>query len=930
MDILMPASGYQGSDHPSVDLRPVDLGIFKGEGSNWVGGAILKEAEIFDAVRSFRQTVVFSDEAFMAMLELFLPQTNTFVVTNGEIGFSLKELSAITGLPILGNLYEEFMPIDSVLEEQSEEFRLLYFQLVAFYDFLKEKEGSKVRCSSWRSGSLLSSNFFDSGESSESTTQEARSKNLDLKKISAMRENLKELFASTSAIHSDIALQRDLAVYLTYWLGEAVLAGGDGMHIRPHYIFSACQMTFGEWLTLVPALYSYLCTELQAAAFLVRLGLPMNRVFSAHIFYSWYVYHCPSFHRLGSTHDDHPFMIRLARGKPVSESLLSARLRIRRFWDVEMGQSLVKLSPGLWKKAFDFGVSRDSTKAGSGRHYSLTNAKKMWLFNIRVGTMVYRRHLFVDIQPYVPSHFAMQLGISQGVVGEPSSNVKRFGGLQDGRNAWAFYSAEDTTAMISYPELSTFRTAGFTKWFVESLSVCRRLSKKELYVKQFSGKSLGKSDGVHGEEVLALLSGEKHRTGFLEDQYVIRSGAAQEIPGEVLEQLAEEEAEVAAWIQAERAKASMESTGKGRPSGEDSGERPNFDGGAGTSSNSSRRSKRRRGQRRSQRRHENSPDLEIPSTIVKEASRDDDEPPEKRSREEETIDDEDDGLMMPEVPADEAVTDSIVASEEEPRDSEVDPESPPGCEVIEEVPLSFSEPEQGVSAIDPGVGAFSTSFDEAEVSPHVDIPSLAAPIRRSFLITLLTVPDMGSQPTEHGESSYEPSRQFARKVLKRVLSSWVETLSFGHLEAGFGMVKHVQDILTNSEELGLDITDAKAFVDEVITICNKWNETKSFPNDDFFNEMFLKPSSEVKSELNEILWTRKQLVRERNVTKLAIIELTQDRHRLNREVIEARQRLELLEEQAVAKWAATLKACDRERTLIRQVEEVESNLRRKT
>ena len=39
---------------------------------------------------------------------------------------------------------------------------------------------------------------------------------------------------------------------------------------------------------------------------------------------------------------------------------------------------------------------------------------------------------------------------------------------------------------------------------------------------------------------------------------------------------------------------------------------------------------------------------------------------------------EDNDLMMPEVPADEAVTDPIVASGEEPRDSEVDPESPPG------------------------------------------------------------------------------------------------------------------------------------------------------------------------------------------------------------------------------------------------------------
>ena len=87
--------------------------------------------------------------------------------------------------------------------------------------------------------------------------------------------------------------------------------------------------------------------------------------------------------------------------------------------------------------------------------------------------------------------------------------VKRFGGLQDGRNAWAFYSAEDTTAMISYHVLSTFRTAGFTKWFAESFIAYQGLSKKELDVKLSSGKGIGKSDGVRQEEVWAFLSGEK-------------------------------------------------------------------------------------------------------------------------------------------------------------------------------------------------------------------------------------------------------------------------------------------------------------------------------------------------------------------------------------------------------------------------------------
>lgn len=41
----------------------------------------------------------------MAMVESFLPYTNTFIVTNGEIDFTLNEPSAITGLLILGELY---------------------------------------------------------------------------------------------------------------------------------------------------------------------------------------------------------------------------------------------------------------------------------------------------------------------------------------------------------------------------------------------------------------------------------------------------------------------------------------------------------------------------------------------------------------------------------------------------------------------------------------------------------------------------------------------------------------------------------------------------------------------------------------------------------------------------------------------------------
>ena len=86
----------------------------------------------------------------------------------------------------------------------------------------------------------------------------------------------------------------------------------------------------------------------------------------------------------------------------------------------------------------------------------------------------------------------------------------------------------------------------------------------------------------------------------------------------------------------------------------------------------------------------------------------------------------------------------------------------------------------------------------------------------------------------------------------------------------------------------MDITGAKDFVDEIITLGNKWFETKSFPNGDFFGEMFLKPSTEAKSAMDKILRTRKQFVQERNVTELAIIELMQDIDHLDGEVIKAR------------------------------------------
>ena len=139
-----------------------------------------------------------------------------------------------------------------------------------------------------------------------------------------------------------------------------------------------------------------------------------------------------------------------------------------------------------------------------------------------------------------------------------------------------------------------------------------------------------------------------------------------------------------------------------------------------------------------------------------------------------------------------------------------------------------------MTEVDLEIGASSTRLDTAEARPRVEIPSPMSPIGKSLPITLPARHGMGGRPMERGEPSSGSSLQFAKKVLKSVLSSWIKTLSSGHLDARFGMIKHVQEILFESEDVGLDVTGARAFVDDIFALGNKWTETENFTDDDFF------------------------------------------------------------------------------------------------
>ena len=71
---------------------------------------LLKQVGIFGAVGVSQFPYHFDSNLWRAFCELWGPLTNTLHHGTGEVGISLYDLERVGGLPILGDIYEEFFP----------------------------------------------------------------------------------------------------------------------------------------------------------------------------------------------------------------------------------------------------------------------------------------------------------------------------------------------------------------------------------------------------------------------------------------------------------------------------------------------------------------------------------------------------------------------------------------------------------------------------------------------------------------------------------------------------------------------------------------------------------------------------------------------------------------------------------------------------
>ena len=69
------------------------------------------------------------------MLGTFCPASNTCLNMVGELGFSLLEMKAITDLPILGDLYEEYIPSEDEFADMRKDSLEYAVTLDALFDY---------------------------------------------------------------------------------------------------------------------------------------------------------------------------------------------------------------------------------------------------------------------------------------------------------------------------------------------------------------------------------------------------------------------------------------------------------------------------------------------------------------------------------------------------------------------------------------------------------------------------------------------------------------------------------------------------------------------------------------------------------------------------------------------------------------------------
>lgn len=94
---------------------------------------ILEQIDILKAIRTTQRQIKIHGPTYKSILSLFCHASNTCFTPIGQLEVSLLDMKMVTGVSILVDVYEEYIPLDEDLQllvkDRPDEGKMLYFLL---------------------------------------------------------------------------------------------------------------------------------------------------------------------------------------------------------------------------------------------------------------------------------------------------------------------------------------------------------------------------------------------------------------------------------------------------------------------------------------------------------------------------------------------------------------------------------------------------------------------------------------------------------------------------------------------------------------------------------------------------------------------------------------------------------------------------------
>ncbi|XP_020263338.1 uncharacterized protein LOC109839321 [Asparagus officinalis] len=416
----------------------------------------LKSSGLYAPIRATMYGFPVSCRHFLALLETYIPESNTFLTSGGELGLALHEMHQVSGLPIGDCPYQEYFPSNLQLERLKKDTLDMYdtlWDLTCHYYTSLVKVTPRAKRKKQISLKQFAVYLFQNLESTSGehiceldvlTPSAANELMEKAEACSYMTASVEGAFPAgtkfrTFLRHAQKSIEPRtlLASYLALWLKKCIVPYQFSDALPLEVLFPVIQLAYGRELSLLPAMvagiycglrylvdgFAQVGPEPSIELVCVKTELPYTYLMA------WLVLHRPDLMSAPSTIDiPVPFVQLLERSRWLGKTFIDVQrdLQVRKSWE------FFKCFPHFSGRYGD--VLVDGEKPRTGRT-ALDTGCFRWLVNIRIGYLVLRVKNRCHIEPYLPCRFARQFGYDQLYVENPSRGLKTEGGLIDGVRA---------------------------------------------------------------------------------------------------------------------------------------------------------------------------------------------------------------------------------------------------------------------------------------------------------------------------------------------------------------------------------------------------------------------------------------------------------------------------------------------------------------